>query len=73
MNSVSEQLVRAPQFRVFALVDPYSHEPLASRAGVSLREGYVASLLEQLKKSGHKPENITVDNGSEVTSKELDT
>ena len=55
------------------LVDLYSRECLALRAGFSLKGENIAAMLEQLKSSGREPETITVDNGSEFTSKALDT
>jgi putative transposase len=58
---------------VLTLVDLYSRECLALRAGFLLNRGDIAAVLEQLKSSGREPETITVDNGSEFTSKELDT
>ena len=51
----------------------YSRECLALQAGFSLKGGDVAAVLEQLKRIGRKPKTITVDNGSEFTSRELDT
>jgi len=73
MDFVSDQLVGGRRFRVLTLVDLYSRECLALRAGFSLKGGDVADVLDGLKRNGRKPKLITVDNGSEFTSKELDT
>jgi putative transposase len=58
---------------VLTLVNLYSRKWLALRAGSSLKGADVTALLEQLKRNGRKPQAITVDNGSEFASKEVDT
>jgi putative transposase len=69
MDFVSDQLVGGRRTRVLTLFDLYSRECLALRAGFSLKGGDVAAVLDQLKRNGRKPTTITVDNGSEFTSK----
>ena len=73
MDFVSDQLCGGRRFRVLTLVDLYSRENLALRAGFSLRGKDVVGVLQELAASGRKPQLITVDNGSEFTSRELET
>ena len=73
MDFVSDQLCGGRRFRVLTLVDLYSRENLALRAGFSLKGKDVVGVLQELAASGRKPQLITVDNGSEFTSRELET
>lgn len=73
MDFVTDQLVGGRKFRVLTLVDLHTRECLSLTVGFSLKGGDVAAALEALKTRGRKPATITVDNGSEFTSKELDT
>lgn len=51
----------------------YNRECLSLKAGFSLRAKDVVAVLQFLAASGRKPEMITIDNGSEFTSRELET
>lgn len=73
MDFVADTLVGGRRFRVLTLVDLYSRECLALRAGRSLRGAEVVEELNRLSVAGRKPSMITVDNGSEFTSKELES
>ena len=73
MDFVADQLTGGRRFRVLTLVDIYSRECLALKAGFSLRGRDVVEGMQQLAVQGRKPKIITVDNGSEFTSKELET
>ncbi len=70
MDFVTDNLVRGRRFRVLTLVDLYTRECLSLRAGFSLRGRDVVETLQGLRR---KPKVITVDNGSEFTSRELET
>ena len=72
MDFVADQLVRGKRFRVLTITDQFTRECMALTAGFSLRAGNVVGTLDELKRQGRCPEAITVDNGSEFTSKELD-
>ena len=70
MDFVTDNLVGGKRFRVLTLVDLYTRECLCLKAGFSLKGKDVVAELQQL---GRKPAVITVDNGSEFTSRELET
>lgn len=72
MDFVFDQLAGGKRYRVLTLVDLYSRECLALHAGFSLRGADVVSVLATLKDLGRKPKSITVDNGSEFISKDLE-
>ena len=69
MDIVSDRLVHGRRFRVLTIVDLYTRECLALKAGASLRSADVVATLQAL---GRKPESITVDNGSGFTARELE-
>jgi putative transposase len=73
MDFVTDHLAGGKRFRVLTLVELYNRECLALRAGFSLRGKDVVEVLRRLAAYGRKPEVVTVDNGSEFTSRELET
>ncbi|BEQ14169.1 transposase [Desulfoferula mesophila] len=72
MDFVSDQLYSGHQLRVLTIVDNFSRESLALKAGQSLRGDDVVAVLNQLVAERGAPKSIKVDNGSEFTSKVLD-
>jgi putative transposase len=73
MDFVSDQLVGGKRYRILTITDQYSRECMALTAGFGLKAHDVVSTLEALKRQQRRPQAITVDNGSEFTSKEFDT
>ena len=73
MDFITDHLVSGKRFRVLTLVDIYTRECLALKARFSLRGKDVAEALQYIAARGRRPEIITVDNGSEFTSRELET
>lgn len=72
MDFMADQLFDGRRFRLLTLVDNFSRESLAIRAGVSLRGTDVVKALEDVKKKRGVPKEIRVDNGPEFISKDLD-
>ena len=72
MDFVSDRLAGGKRFRILTITDQYSRECLALTAGFSLKADDVLSTLETLKHDERRPNAITVDNGSEFTSRQLD-
>lgn len=72
MDFVTDRLESGHYFRILTIVDQYTRECLAVEAGRSLKGGDVARCLSDLALDGRRANSITVDNGSEFYSKELD-
>jgi putative transposase len=72
MDFMADHLYDGRQFRIFTLIDTYTRECLALKAGQSLRGDHVVEVLDHLLLTREAPEMISVDNGSEFTSKILD-
>lgn len=72
MDFVTDRLENGRHFRILTVVDQYTRECLAVKAGHSLKGADVARCLGKLLKSGRAPRSITVDNGSEFYSQEMD-
>lgn len=72
MDFMSDRLFDGRQFRVLTLIDTYSRECLVLKAGQSIRGPDVAEVLDGLLRRRKAPRMISVDNGSEFTSRILD-
>lgn len=73
MDFMSDTLAGGRRYRVLTLVDLHTRECLVLNADFSLKAPDVVRALGELKQQGRCPTAITVDNGSEFSSKELDT
>lgn len=73
MDFVHDTLLSGGRLRVLAVIDVYTRECVALRAGRSFRGHDVARILTQASEQrGALPEVISVDNGTEFTSRALD-
>lgn len=72
MDFVADRLVDGRRFRILTMVDLHTRECLALEAGFSLSGWHVTQVLEQVIAERGTPRMITVDNGSEFVSKEMD-
>ena len=73
MDFLSDQLCSGKRYRVLTLVDDFSRESLAIRAGQRLTGDDVIQTVDVVVRSrGAKPASIRVDNGPEFISKSLD-
>ncbi len=73
MDFLSDQLFSGKRFRVLTLVDNFSRESLAIRAGQRLTGDDVVQTVDAVVKSrGAKPTSLCLDNSPEFISKSLD-
>ena len=72
MDFVADQLFNRQRFRILTLVDNFTRESLAIRAGKRLTGDHVVEVLEDVTRSRGKPATIFVDNGPEFISRSLD-
>jgi putative transposase len=72
MDFITDCLEDGRYFRVLTLVDQFSRECLRLEADFSLSGKKVARALEKVAQDRPLPESITVDNGSEFSSRALD-
>ena len=73
MDFISARLTTGRQFRILTVVDQFTRECVALEADVSMNGNKVASALNKARRERNTlPESITVDNGSEFSSKCLD-
>lgn len=73
MDFMSDRFENGRRFRVLTIVDLFTRECPKILTGISLTAEKVVACLEKLRKCGHLPEAITVDNGPEFISKKLDS
>jgi len=72
MDFVHDQLVSGRAFRVLTVIDQWSRESVLMEANVALTGQRVVDALEALAVCRPLPRAITVDHGTEFTSKALD-
>jgi putative transposase len=72
MDFVHDQLVNGLAFRVLTVVDNWSRECVLLETAFRLTGQSVASALNRAAKEQPLPASITVDHGTEFTSKALD-
>lgn len=73
MDFVADRLDNGRRFRILTVVDNFSRECPAVEVDYSLNSGKVISCLDRVKYSRGLPKAITVDNGSEFYSREMDS
>ena len=69
---MTDTLVNGRRVRVLTVVDLYSRACVLLAADFSLKAPKVVAALEQLCREGRRPHAITVDNGSEFVSKDME-
>jgi putative transposase len=72
MDFVHDQLVTGRAFRVLTVIDQWSRESVLMEAKAALTGQSVVDALEALSTQRPLPKAITVDHGTEFTSKALD-
>lgn len=72
MDFVHDQLLDGRRFRVLTVIDQWSRESVLLEAGFALTGQSVAAALERVAASRPLPKAITVDHGTEFTSRALD-
>lgn len=73
MDFIHDMLEDGRKFRILTVVDQFSRECPLLGAGSSLSGRKVVEYLERVRDTRGLPKAITVDNGSEFTSKALDS
>lgn len=72
MDFMSDSLASGRRYRILNIVDTLSHESLASEVDTSLPAARVIRALEEIAVLRGHPVRITVDNGPEFRSAQLD-
>ena len=73
MDFVHDQLFDARPFRILTVIDQWSREAVIVEPRFRFRGSDVADLLDRWVAAHGAPETITVDHGTEFTSKALET
>lgn len=73
MDFVTDQLADGRYFRVLTVIDQFSRECVALHAGRSIGSKTVGEVLDAAIRDRDRPDAITCDNGSEFTSRYLDS
>ena len=69
---MADQLQNGQRFRILTILDNFSRESLAIRAGQRLNGDDVVKTLETIAKRRDTPKSIRGDNGPEFVSRSLD-
>ena len=72
MDFMADQLFDGRRFRLLTIVDNFSRESLAIRAGQRLTGDDVVGALDEILATRAAPQSIRVDNGPEFVSRSLD-
>ena len=72
IDFMSDELVSGRRFRLLTLIDLHSRECLALKAGFSLPAEAVTEVLDRIIRRRGSPGSLSLDNGTEFTSKHFD-
>ena len=72
MDFVHDQLLDRRRFRVLTVIDQWSRESVSVEPGFSLTGQSIAEILDEVARRRPLPRAITVDPGTEFTSRALD-
>jgi putative transposase len=72
MDFVHDQLADGRPFRILTVVDQWSRQSPMLEAGLSLRGRDVVAALDRVLNTGMRPRSITLDHGTEFTSRALE-
>jgi len=72
VDFMADELVGGRRFRVLTLIDLHSRECLALKAGFSLPAEVVTEVLDRIIRKRGSPVSLSLDNGTEFTSKHFD-
>ncbi len=72
VDFVADQLADGRRFRIFTAVDHFSRQSVCIKIGQSLTSKDITPALDRAISQFGQPETITLDNGTEFTSKHFD-
>lgn len=72
LDFMTDMLTSGKRFRTFNVIDNYTRECLCIEIATSMPSSKVVEYLNQIIKVRGKPNSITLDNGTELTSKVFD-